>query len=69
MALSLGPILYFHHSDVQGGVGVTSHTHMIFFPKVFPCFLVIISHYLFSYILGENIPSGEYSLQLTLQFD
>ena len=46
------------------------HTHLGFiFPKVFPCLLVIISHYLVSHILGENIPPGEYSLQLTLQFD
>jgi hypothetical protein len=42
-------------------------THLGFiFPKVFPCLLVI---YLVSYFLGENIPPGEYSLQLTLQFD
>jgi hypothetical protein len=26
MPLLPGPILYFHHSDVQGGVGVTTHT-------------------------------------------
>jgi hypothetical protein len=26
MASLSGPILYFHHSDVQGGVGDTSHT-------------------------------------------
>jgi hypothetical protein len=26
MASLSGPILYFHHSDVQGGVVVTSHT-------------------------------------------
>jgi hypothetical protein len=39
------------------------HTHLGFiFPKVIPCLLVIISHYLVSYILGENIPPGEYSL-------
>jgi hypothetical protein len=39
------------------------HTHLGFiFPKVFPCLLVIISHYPISYILGENIPPGEYSL-------
>jgi len=31
MAFLLGPILYFHHSDVQGGVGVTSHTPRIYF--------------------------------------
>jgi hypothetical protein len=42
MASLSGPILYFHHSDVQGGVGVTSHTHKIYFPKFFPMF---ISHY------------------------
>ena len=60
----MGPILYFHHSDVQGGVGLTSHTTRIFFPKVIPCLLVIISHYPVSYILGENTPPGEYSLQL-----
>jgi hypothetical protein len=41
------------------------HTHLGFiFPKVFPCLLVIISHYPVSYILGENI-----LFQLTLQFD
>jgi hypothetical protein len=60
------PILYFHHSDVRGG-GVLEllHTHLGFiFPKVFPCLLVIISHYLVSYILGENIPPGEYSLSV-----
>jgi hypothetical protein len=45
-------------------------THLGFiFPKVFPCLLIIISHDPFSYILGENIPLGEYSFQLTLQFD
>ena len=38
-------------------------THLWFiFPKVFPCLLVIISHYPISYILGENIPPREYSL-------
>jgi hypothetical protein len=31
MASLSGPILYFHHSDVQGGVGVTSHTPRIYF--------------------------------------
>jgi hypothetical protein len=41
------------------------HTHLgFFFPKVFPCLLVIISHYPISYILGENIPPGEYSLSV-----
>jgi hypothetical protein len=41
------------------------HTHLGFiFPKIFPCLLVIISHYPVSYILGENIPPGEYSLSL-----
>jgi hypothetical protein len=41
------------------------HTHLGFiFPKVFTCLLVIISHYLVSYILGENIPPGEYSLSV-----
>jgi hypothetical protein len=40
-------------------------THLGFiFPKVFPCLLVIISHYLVSDILGENIPPGEYSLSV-----
>jgi hypothetical protein len=63
MALLPGPILYFHHSDVQGGVLELLHTHVGFlFPKVFPCLLVIISHYPVSYILGENIPPEEYSL-------
>jgi hypothetical protein len=67
MALLLGPILYFHNSDVQGGVLELFHTHLGFiFPNFFPCLLVIISHYHVSYILGENIPPGEYSLQLTL---
>jgi hypothetical protein len=32
------------------------------FPNVFICLLFIISHYLVSYILGENIPPEEYSL-------
>jgi hypothetical protein len=41
------------------------HTHLGFiFPKVFPCLLVIISHYPVSYILGENIPPREYSLSV-----
>jgi hypothetical protein len=41
------------------------HTHLGFiFPKVFICSLVIISHYPISYILGENIPPGEYSLSV-----
>jgi hypothetical protein len=41
------------------------HTHLGFlFPKVFPCLLVIISHYLVSYILEENIPFEEYSLSI-----
>ena len=40
-------------------VGVTSQT-----PKVFIFSLVIISHYPVSYILGENIPSREYSLSV-----
>jgi hypothetical protein len=41
------------------------HTHLGFiFPKVCTCLLVIISHYLVSYILGENIPPGEYSLSV-----
>jgi hypothetical protein len=41
------------------------HTRLGFiFPKVFPCLLVIISHYPISYILGENIPPGEYSLSV-----
>jgi hypothetical protein len=63
MASLSGPILYFHHSDVQGGVLELFHTHLGFlFPKVFPCLLVIISHYTTSYILGENIPPREYSL-------
>jgi hypothetical protein len=34
-------------------------THLVFhFPKIFPCLLVVISHYPVSYILGENIPPG-----------
>jgi hypothetical protein len=41
------------------------HMHLGFiFPKVIPCLLVIISHYRVSYILGENIPPGEYSLSV-----
>jgi len=41
------------------------HTHLKFlFHKVFICLLVIISHYPVSYILGENIPPGEYSLSV-----
>jgi hypothetical protein len=41
------------------------HTYLGFlFPKVFPCLLVIISHYSVSYILGENIPPGEYFLSV-----
>jgi hypothetical protein len=41
------------------------HTHLGFlFPKVFPCLLVIISHYPVSYILGENILAGEYPLSV-----
>jgi hypothetical protein len=47
------------------GVLELLHTHLGFiFPKVFPCLLVIISHYLASYILGENIPPEEYSLSV-----
>jgi hypothetical protein len=47
------------------GVLELLHTHLGFiFPKVFPCLLVIISHYPVSYILGENIPPGEYSLSV-----
>jgi hypothetical protein len=41
------------------------HTHLGFnFPKVFIYSLVIISHYLVSYILGENISPREYSLSV-----
>jgi hypothetical protein len=41
------------------------HTHIGFiFPNVFICLLVIIIHYRVSYILGENIPPGEYSLSV-----
>jgi hypothetical protein len=41
------------------------HTHLGFiFPKVIPFLLVIISYYLVSYILGENIPPGEYFLSV-----
>jgi hypothetical protein len=61
MASLSGPILYFHHSDVQGGVLELLHTHLGF---LFPCLLVIISHYPVSHILGENIPPGEYSLSV-----
>jgi hypothetical protein len=66
MASLPGPILYFYHSDVQGGVLELLHTHLGF---VVHFLLVIISHYIVSYIIGENIPPKEYSLQLTLQFD
>jgi bacteriorhodopsin len=53
--------LYHHHVNVLELL----HTHLGFiFPKVFPCLLVIISHYPVSYILGENIPPGEYSLSV-----
>jgi hypothetical protein len=63
MASLPGPNLYFHHSDVHRGVLELLHTHLGFiFPKVFIFLLVIISHYPVSYILGENIPPGEYSL-------
>jgi hypothetical protein len=66
MASLSRPILYFHHSDVWGeGVLELLHTHLGFsFPKVFPCLLVIIIHYSISYILGENIPPGKYSLSV-----
>jgi hypothetical protein len=41
------------------------HAHLGFIlHKVFICLLVIISHYPISYILGENIPPGEYSLSV-----
>jgi hypothetical protein len=41
------------------------HTHLGFiFPKVFISLLVIISHYPVSYILGENIPPGEYFISV-----
>ena len=47
------------------GVLELLHTHLVFiFPKVFPFLLFIISHYLVSYILGENIPTREYSLSV-----
>ena len=47
---------------LEAGVLELLHTHLGFvFPKVFPCLLVIISHYSVSYISGENIPPGEYS--------
>jgi hypothetical protein len=49
----------------QRGLLELLHTHLGFiFPKVFICLLVIISHYPVSYILGENIPPGEYSLSV-----
>ena len=41
------------------------HTHLgFFFPNFIPFLLFIISHYPVSYILGENIPLGEYSLSI-----
>jgi hypothetical protein len=58
MASLLGPIIYFQHGDVQGGVLKILHTHLgIIFPKVLPMFT---SHYSISYSLGiislqENI--------------
>jgi hypothetical protein len=58
------PIFIFTIVMFMGGVGVTSHTPRIFFPKFIPFLLVIISHYPVSYILGENIPPGEYSLSV-----
>ena len=46
------------------------HTHLGFiFPKVFICLLVIISHYPISYILGENIPPGEYFLSVNTSIE
>jgi len=51
MASLPGPILYFYHSDVRGGMLEILHTHPGFlFPKVFPMF---ISHYSVSYSLGR----------------
>jgi hypothetical protein len=51
MALLSGPNIYFHHSDVQGGLLDLLHTHQGFiFPHVFPMF---ITHYSISYILGR----------------
>jgi hypothetical protein len=48
MVLLSGPILYFHHSDVQGGVLELLHTHLGFiFLKVFPCLLEIIKSHIF----------------------
>jgi hypothetical protein len=58
------PFFIFTIVMFRGGVGVTSTRLGFIFPKVFPCLLVIISHYLVSYILGENIPPGEYSLSI-----
>jgi hypothetical protein len=54
-----------HRSERSFEVSELLHTHLGFvFPKVIPCLLVIISHYPVSYILGENIPPGEYSLSV-----
>jgi hypothetical protein len=65
MASLSGPIIYFHHRENSGGVLELLHTHRGFiFPKMFPCLLVIISHYPVSYILGENIQPEEYSLSV-----
>ena len=55
------PFFIFTIVMFRGVVGVNSHTPRFIFPKVIPCLLVIISHYLVSYILGENIPPREYS--------
>ena len=65
MASLPGPIPYFHHSDVQGGLLELLHIHLGFIlPKFFPCLLFIINHYPVSYVLGENIPLEEYSLSI-----
>jgi hypothetical protein len=50
MASLPGPNIYFHHSDVQGGVLELLHTHLgFFFPKVF--YLFISHNYSLSIIL------------------
>ena len=53
--------IHLHCLTRDTSVGFTSHTHLGF---IFPCLLVIIGHYLVSYILGEHIPPGEYSLSV-----
>jgi hypothetical protein len=50
MASLSGPFFILTIVMFRGGVGDTSHTPRIFFPKVFPMFT---SHYSVSYSLGR----------------